>query len=171
MSRSFPESERRRLLAKIHIAKTQLGWDEDQYRGALMDVAGVDSAAKLTVKGFKLFLDYLYRCGFKDGAPKGKRLSPKAGSIKTRKDKCVALWIKLYKAGKVKDRSHDALCAYVRRFMPEDMKLLPGVDAIDAATPKQLAKCIAALEGWLDGPITGTEATGDPIANSEGSAD
>jgi phage gp16-like protein len=162
MSRSFPESERRRLLAKIHIAKKQLDWDEDEYRAALKDVAGVDSAGKLTVKGFKLFMDYLYRCGFKDGAPQGKRLSPRTSDKphKTRQSKAVALWIELAKAVKVKDRSHDALGNFVRRFLGDKVTVLPGADPLDAASPEQLGKVITALEKWLNGSTTGTEEKG-----------
>lgn len=42
---------RRSQLAQIHIARKDLGLDEDTYRAMLMDVAGVDSAADLTAKG------------------------------------------------------------------------------------------------------------------------
>lgn len=41
---------RRRQLAQIHIAKSDLGLDDDTYRAMLVDVAGVDSAAKLNAK-------------------------------------------------------------------------------------------------------------------------
>jgi phage gp16-like protein len=177
MSKNFPESERRRLLAKIHIAKKQLDWDDDQYRAALKEIAGVDSAGKLTVKGFKDFLDYLYRCGFKDGAPQGKRLSPRSSDKphKTRQSKAVALWIELYKAEKVKDRSHDALGSFVRRFLGDKVTVLPGADPLDAASPEQLGKVIKALEGWLNGSATGTEEKGvgaaDNAADSDGVSD
>jgi phage gp16-like protein len=152
MSKTFPASERKRLLAKIHIAKKQLDWDDDQYRAALKDVAGVDSAGELTVGGFKKFMDYLYRCGFRDGAPQGKRLSPRTSDKphKTRQSKAVALWIELYKAGKVKDRSHDALGNFARRFLGDKITVLPGADPLDAASPEQLGKVITALEKWLN---------------------
>ncbi|MBP9100499.1 MAG: regulatory protein GemA [Nitrosomonas sp.] len=42
---------RKRQLAQIHIARKDLGLDEDTYRAMLMDVAGVESAADLTAKG------------------------------------------------------------------------------------------------------------------------
>lgn len=152
MSKSFPESERRRLLAKIHIAKKQLDWDDDEYRAALKEIAGVDSAGKLTVGGFKKFMDYLYRCGFRDRAPQAKRLSPRSSDKphKTRQSKAVALWIELAKAGKVKDRSHDALGNFVRRFLGDKVTVLPGADPLDAASPEQMGKVITALEKWLN---------------------
>lgn len=42
---------RRRQLAQIHIAKNDLGLDDETYRALLMDVAGVESAADLSAKG------------------------------------------------------------------------------------------------------------------------
>lgn len=42
---------RRSQIAQIHIAKKDLGLDDDTYRALLMDAAGVDSAANLTAKG------------------------------------------------------------------------------------------------------------------------
>lgn len=44
------DAKRKRELAQIHIAKSDLGLDDDTYRALLKDVAGVDSAAKLNAK-------------------------------------------------------------------------------------------------------------------------
>ena len=41
------DSQRNKDLAKIHIAKKQLGLDDDSYRAMLQMVAGVNSAAHL----------------------------------------------------------------------------------------------------------------------------
>jgi phage gp16-like protein len=151
VSKTFPESERRRLLAKIHLAKKQLGWDDETYRAMLAEIAGVDSAAKLSVSGFKKVIDHLYRIGFRDKAPTGK-LSPstKGRPYKTRQDKAIALWIELGKAGKVRDRSHDALNNYVWRFLGKNLAILPGVEPLYAASDVQMGKVIKALEGWLN---------------------
>jgi phage gp16-like protein len=56
---------RRRDLAKIHIAKKQLGLDEDSYRAMLNMVAGVGSAADLDAEGRLAVLAHLRRIGFK----------------------------------------------------------------------------------------------------------
>ncbi len=45
------DATRRSQLAQIHIARKDLGLDEDTYRAMLMDVAGVTSSADLTAKG------------------------------------------------------------------------------------------------------------------------
>ena len=43
--------QKRRDLAKIHIARKELGMEEEDYRAMLQDVAGVGSSADLTVAG------------------------------------------------------------------------------------------------------------------------
>ncbi|SFF05311.1 gp16 family protein [Nitrosomonas sp. Nm166] len=45
------ELKRKRELAQIHIAKSDLGLDDDTYRAMLLDVAGVTSAADLSARG------------------------------------------------------------------------------------------------------------------------
>lgn len=62
---------RRRELAKIHVAKKQLGMDEDIYRGMLRAVAGAESAADLDVQGRRRVLGHLCSRGF-DAKPARK---------------------------------------------------------------------------------------------------
>jgi phage gp16-like protein len=52
-------------LAKIHIAKKQLGLDDDTYREMLMQVAGVNSAKDLTDISRAKVLEHLKTVGFK----------------------------------------------------------------------------------------------------------
>lgn len=69
-------------LAKIHIAKKELAMDDATYRTMLQNVAGVDSASKLTVPMAMKVLAHLQNCGFKPKAnPKhGKKpAKPTAG--------------------------------------------------------------------------------------------
>lgn len=61
---------RKSQLAKIHMAKAQLGLDDDTYRAMLMSVAGIDSAAKLTAKQRAAVLERFESKGWKR---KGKR--------------------------------------------------------------------------------------------------
>lgn len=71
---------RQAALAKIHIAKTQLGMQDADYRAMLQRVANVDSAGKLDRAGQDRVLDELVRLGFKPTAStkKGKRPNPPA---------------------------------------------------------------------------------------------
>lgn len=57
---------RKRQLAQIHMAKAQLGLDDDTYRAMLTDVAGVDSAGKLNAKQRKAVLERFEARGWKN---------------------------------------------------------------------------------------------------------
>jgi phage gp16-like protein len=61
-------------LAKIHIAKKQLGMDDDTYRAMLQAHGGVRSSKDLSLLGAAKVLAHLERCGFTPKATdKGKR--------------------------------------------------------------------------------------------------
>ncbi len=64
---------RKRELAQIHIAKAQLGLDDDTYRAMLWTVGRVRSAGDLDWAGRKSVLDHLRARGFKARAPKEKQ--------------------------------------------------------------------------------------------------
>lgn len=59
------KSTRQRQLAQIHIAKKDLGMDDDTYRAMLIGVAGVDSSSKLDYNGMTKVLKHLRASGFK----------------------------------------------------------------------------------------------------------
>lgn len=61
---SHADERRNRELAKIHVAKKQLGLDEETYRLMLMNVAGVSSASELTQEGRVRVLKHLESRGF-----------------------------------------------------------------------------------------------------------
>lgn len=56
---------RKTELAQIHIARQQLGMDDETYRDMLWTVARVRSSADLDWVGRKRVLDHLKACGFK----------------------------------------------------------------------------------------------------------
>jgi phage gp16-like protein len=66
-------------LAKIHIAKKQLGLDDETYRAMLQQHGGVTSAKDLTPLGAAKVLHHLEKAGFKPKANPGKRPKPAAG--------------------------------------------------------------------------------------------
>ncbi|MEQ4538045.1 MAG: regulatory protein GemA [Billgrantia sp.] len=57
-------------LAQIHIAKQQLGLDDEAYRALLARAAGVSSAKDLTDRGVSLVLNEFKRLGWQPKAPK-----------------------------------------------------------------------------------------------------
>ncbi|ACL72736.1 bacteriophage protein [Thioalkalivibrio sulfidiphilus HL-EbGr7] len=57
-------------LAQIHIAKQQLGLDDEAYRALLARAAGVSSSKQLDDRGVTLVLNEFKRLGFKPRVPK-----------------------------------------------------------------------------------------------------
>ena len=64
--RGGPDEEQRKpMLAKIHVAKKQLGLKEEEYRDMLRGNFGVDSSAYLSMEQLRAFLGLLAGVGFK----------------------------------------------------------------------------------------------------------
>lgn len=64
------DKTRNLLLAKVHVAKKQLGLDDDAYEGVLMRVAAVTSAKDCTVPQLRLVVADFERRGFTSTAKK-----------------------------------------------------------------------------------------------------
>lgn len=156
--KNYPQTERKRLLAMIHIAKKEMiekGQirDDDDYRSFLEQYTGKRSAADLTPKDLMEVINAFERMGWsRSGGSKSPQSRHKTD--KTQADKCVALWITLHKAGIVRNGSHQALGRFVQRYFGKKLTVMPGVDPLDAATPKQLSAVIAALEAMGNGSNT-----------------
>lgn len=119
-------------IAKIKIAKKNLGMDEDTYRGMLEMVTGKRSAADLDFHQRNAVLHHLEKnLGWK---PSRKKYGPKSRQSKKESveflgetivlerprksmgDKIRALWIEMHKQGIVKNASESALMGYVKRM-------------------------------------------------------
>lgn len=96
----------------IHIAKAQLGLDDDLYRQMLQAIGGASSSKELSVSKADAVLEHLKSRGFK-AVPKG-RLSPKSGTAAVGTvDKIRAIWITMSKQGFVRDGSETALDKWI----------------------------------------------------------
>lgn len=127
-------------LAQIHIARAQLGLDDDTYRAILWTVGRVRSAKDLDWTGRKALLDHFKAKGWKPAAPKqAKAAKPVSGG----QDALVkSLWNELHAAGKVRDPSDAALGSWLKRNRwPERAEWL---------NQKQITQAIEALKKWLD---------------------
>lgn len=97
-------------LAAIHVARKQLGLDDDTYRAVLVRVTGKDSAGKMTEAERQRVIEELRGRGFK------KPLKPsKSRADGPYRAKLQALWIALWNLGLVDDASDDAMTGFVRR--------------------------------------------------------
>ena len=125
------DASRKNDLAAIHVAKKQLGMDDEAYRTMLWSVARVRSARDLDHAGRKTVLDHLKACGF-------KRHSPKARDPQSRKIR--ALWLDLKDLGELRDASEEALNSFVSR--------LTGARALQWLSSDQASNVIEHLKAW-----------------------
>ncbi|MBN3779943.1 regulatory protein GemA [Burkholderia sp. Ac-20345] len=130
-------------LARIHVAKSQLGLDDDTYRTMLRSVAGVDSARNLSPGGATAVLKHLERSGFQPTTP--SRRPPAAPSARvtggSQAEKIRALWHELHSRGAVRNVGDAALAAYVKRQT--------GADAVQWLSTAQASNVIESLKRWL----------------------
>lgn len=111
-----PAPDRKAMMAKIHIAKKQLGLDDDTYRAVISQVTRgkKSSCSDCTAWELENILAHFAEKGFK--ADK-RKASPRTRSKahKTPTDKIRALWIDMHRVGILVDGSEAALDAWVQR--------------------------------------------------------
>lgn len=155
---SIQVDNRRLTLAKIHIAKKQLGLDDDVYRDRLQQLTGKRSCSEMAIGELFKVLKNLEQCGFKAKRPsKGQanksqtkrrgRYSPKSQGQPI--DVIRALWIQMAQQGMVNDGSELALTAWVKRTTSRINGGI-GVDSLEwlALDFTMTGKVINALKAW-----------------------
>ena len=98
-------------LAAIHVAKRDLGLDDDTYRDLLERETGKRSAKGMNATELDRVLSVMRRSGFKP-ASKGSRTRPLSGPYAK---KAQALWIALWNLGAVDDKRDVALLVFFAR--------------------------------------------------------
>ena len=143
MSNQYPAKfkradEHRKDIRLIHIAKQQLGLDDETYRAMLWAVARVKSSTELDFAGRKKVMDHLKGCGFevKTRKPATRKMADDPQSKMMR-----ALWLQLHEAGKVRNPDESALAAFAKRQTK--------VEALQWLTTKQASAVIEELKKWL----------------------
>ena len=144
-------SNRNQLIQLIHVAKRELGLDDDVYRLLLESNTAKTSCKTMSIKELESVLSTLENKGFKRKASSNKkpfkrRLSAKSGKVKTDVNKITAIWITMAKQSFVHDGSASALDAYVRRMTHRNSG--DGVDHVAWCSPNQAYRVIEALKSW-----------------------
>lgn len=128
-------------IAAIHVAKKQLGLDDDTYRAKLQNITGKQSTKAMSEAERQKVLSVLRNEGF---APKAASRRPD-GRLKLSgkyAKKLQALWIAAYNLGLVENRDDAALLAFVKRQS--------GVDHTRfLAYHDDATKVIEGLKAWL----------------------
>ncbi len=128
-------------LAVIHVAKKQLGLDDEAYRASLLAHGGVDSARELDREGFQSVMKHFEASGFKSkttGKPQWTppRMGPGMASDGQVK-KIIALWYTMpdyYRKG----NEMKALNAFLSKTC--------GVSRLEWLTPKKAHNAIEAIK-------------------------
>ncbi|HQU16654.1 MAG TPA: regulatory protein GemA [Gammaproteobacteria bacterium] len=130
--------DRRVKLAKIHVAKKQLGMEDDAYRAVICRVTGQASAGACTPAQLDRLLAEFKRLGF-DAAPR-------KASVKPWVRKIYAIWNDLRP---LLDQAEDAtLAAFVSR-QTRTARNPNGIDNPEWLGPADATPVIQGLEGWL----------------------
>ena len=138
----------------VHVARRELGIDDDAWRALLRQNFQVDSSKALDIAGLYRLVEHLKKCGFKVRHPgrtpgKGRgaaRSRPLAGAAQEKPGgpaKIRALWLFLHHdLALVKDPSEAALAAYVKR--------ITGVEALQWLDGAQTYRVIETLKKWAE---------------------
>lgn len=136
-----------RTKAAIHVAKKQLGLDDDDYRAMLKREAGVDSARDLDDAGARRVMLWFDNHGF----TRTDKAKGTAGDRRPIVQKARALWISLWQLDEVADRRDSALDAFTRR--------ITGKETLRFCTNGEAGKVVEALKAWCQRVGAGDSAT------------
>ena len=125
---------RRGLLAKVHIAKKQVGLNDAQYRNMLEDRYGEDSAGRLSVGQLEDLVEHMRKLGWEQPQPKPRADGPREPAMVAKVEALLA------ELGKLEDRR--VSWNYARSILRRQH----GVDRLEWATAEQLRGVIAALD-------------------------
>lgn len=120
------------LLAQIHIARKELGLDDDTYRSVLMRVTRKPSSAAMSAAERQKVIAEFKRLGFKPKNSFGRRPQSDKPYIR----KVFALWGELKRKGIWRDPSPHALRQFVKNMTdcddPERLTWPQARDVIEA---------------------------------------
>lgn len=124
-------------LAAIHVAKKQLGLDEDTYRALALRVTGKSSARDMSEGERGRLLEEMRSRGFKKASN-----GPRKGLEGRFAKKLQALWIAAWNLDIVENRDDQALIAFVKRQT--------GLSHVRFLRhPEDAVKAIEALKAWM----------------------
>lgn len=135
------DARRKQLIKLIHVARRELGMQDDDYRAMLANIPileGATSVANLSVPKLKVVLEQLKAKGFKVVPKANKQALPLADDAQSRKIR--SLWLSLHGAGVVRDGSEAALFKFVANCT--------GVAALQWLTGAEASKVIERLKKW-----------------------
>ncbi len=147
---------RRGLIAKVHVARKQLGLDEDSYRQILADVTGHASAGDCDERQLKAVLGHFESRGF---APRPRKAGVRPAADHPSARKARALWISLHQLGAIDNPAEQALEAFARRQLK--VSALQWADQSQCYKLIEALKAVAERHGWrqdFTGPLAALDS-------------
>lgn len=144
-ARFAPDPRRRAMIAKLQIAKKELGLDDDDYRAILLRLTGKRSSSDCDEGQLAAVLDELKAKGWTPTVPGVSKARPAAADHPVAK-KARALWISLHQLGVVRNASDAALEAFARRQLR--VERLQWADQSLGYKLVEALKAMADREGW-----------------------
>lgn len=129
---------RQALVAKVHIAKKDLGMDCAAYRAFLERVTGKNSAGRMTLSELDKVMQEFRSLGWKPKMRKARRHIKKSKVPLIRK--VYALWGEMCAEGYVSQPDREGLRAFVKR--------MTDVDDPEWLDEEQAVKVVEALKAW-----------------------
>ncbi|MEB0047810.1 MULTISPECIES: regulatory protein GemA [unclassified Pseudomonas] len=140
MNAASSNPERLRYIKLIHVARRELGMDDDTYRLMLAGMKGLEGAtstADLSVPNLLRVLEQLKLKGFKV-RPNKAQTRAIAGDGQSKKIR--SMWLSLRDLGALQDPSEEALAKFVLN--------MTGVAALQWLNGAQASKVIENLKQW-----------------------
>jgi len=133
------------LLAKVHIAKKELGLDDETYRAILLRITGKTSSAGLGDRHLDAVLVEFKRLGWvaKKAVAKGHR--PESGKPHVRK--IFAIWTDMCREGIPTIASRAGLAAFVMKMTKTEDRP-QGISDPEWLSPEEARKVTEALKSW-----------------------
>lgn len=143
--------DRNNLIKLIHIAKRDLGLDEEMYRQSLQGATGKASCGAMGICDLEKALDYFKRLGWKPKQQK-RKLSPTTKNKNGHDvlDKIRAVWIDMHKSGMTDNGTEAALDRWVKRTTAP-MNKGNGIERVEwlrGARGWLAIKTLEALKQW-----------------------
>lgn len=139
---------RRALIAKVHVAKKQLGLDEETYRAILERVTGRRSAAQLDDRELMKVLADFRLHGWVPASSAPKR------SDSPHVRKAWAIWGDMCRAGIPREPTRAALRAFVAR--------MTGVTDPEWLSPEQANVVVEGLKAWQRRAVVAVATESEP---------
>lgn len=132
--------KKKKQIQLIHIAKSQLGLDDDLYRDVLERTTGKTSTKQMTIAQLEAVLDRFKQLGF---AVESKNKAGVKNLATDDQSRLIRhLWLLLYNAGEVRNSSELALASFVEKQA--------GVSALQFLSTDSASRVIERLKKWCD---------------------